>query len=163
MPRSPAWPRRRAESLSISRSIPRRRPAVGRPPLALVFGVLMTLGLYASVLVHEFGHALTARIYDVPTDRVTLLVPRRRRIFRAAPASRAEAVVAIAGPLTSYAIAFGLWFIAIATGHDFYLWQLVVPRWRSSTSSWRRLTFYPRSHWTVDASCARCWPWPCHT
>ena len=42
------------------------------------------------------------------------------------PPAGAEAVVAIAGPLTSYAIAFGLWFIAIATGHDFYLWQLVV-------------------------------------
>ena len=45
---------------------------VGRSGLAFVFGALVTLGLYASVLVHEFGHALTAKRFGVKTERVTL-------------------------------------------------------------------------------------------
>ena len=102
-------------------------PAVGRPGLALFFGILVTLGLYASVLVHEFGHALTARLYNVPTERVTLWFLGGIASFERIPRQPgAEAVVAIAGPLTSYTIAFGLWFLAIATPHDAYLWQLVV-------------------------------------
>ena len=102
-------------------------PIVGRPGLALFFGVLVTLGLYASVLVHEFGHALTARLYDVPTERVTLWFLGGIASFERIPRQPgSEAVVAIAGPLTSYAIALGLWFMAIATSQDAYLWQLVV-------------------------------------
>jgi Zn-dependent protease/CBS domain-containing protein len=118
---------REASRPSGTADAPAPAPGVGRPGLALLFGVLVTLGLYASVLVHEFGHALTARLYNVPTERVTLWFLGGIASFERIPRQPgAEAIVAIAGPLTSYAIAFGLWFIAIATSQDAHLWQLVI-------------------------------------
>lgn len=74
-----------------------------------LLGAVGALGLFSSVLVHELGHALTARAYGVKTLRITLWflggvaqlddLPRRRG---------AEAVVAIAGPITSALISMGL-------------------------------------------------------
>ncbi len=67
-----------------------------------LLGAAGALGLFASVLIHELGHALVARAYGVKTLRITLWflggvaqldeMPRRRG---------AEAVVAIVGPITS--------------------------------------------------------------
>lgn len=67
-----------------------------------LLGIAAAVGLFASVLIHELGHALVARAYGVKTERITLWflggmaqlaeLPRRRL---------AEAVVAIAGPITS--------------------------------------------------------------
>lgn len=67
-----------------------------------LLGLAAAIGLFLSVLIHELGHALTARAYGVRTLRITLWflggvaqleeMPRRRG---------AEAVVAIAGPVTS--------------------------------------------------------------
>lgn len=100
---------------------------VARPGLALLFGLLVTLGLYASVLIHEFGHALTARMYGVPTERVTLWFLGGIASFERIPRQPgAEAVVAIAGPLTSYAIAGLLWIVSFSTSADLYLWQLII-------------------------------------
>ena len=100
---------------------------IGRPGLAFGFGALVTLGLYASVLVHEFGHALTARGFGVRTDRVTLWFLGGIASFERMPRQPgAEAVVAVVGPLTSYAVAGGLWLAAFATPADWFGWQLVV-------------------------------------
>ena len=75
-----------------------------------LLGLAAALGLFASVLVHELGHALTARAYGVRTQRITLWflggvaqlddMPRR---------PGAEAIVAIAGPITSGALSWVLW------------------------------------------------------
>ena len=51
----------------------------------------------AGILVHEFGHALTARMYNVPTERVTLWFLGGIASFERIPRQPgAEAVVAIA-------------------------------------------------------------------
>lgn len=82
--------------------------ATGAAPWLL--GATAAVGLFASVLVHELGHAITARAYGVRTQRITLWflggvaqlddVPRRRG---------AEAIVAIVGPITSGGLSALLW------------------------------------------------------
>lgn len=103
------------------------REQVARPGIAFAFGILMTIGLYVSVLVHEFGHALTARLYGVRTDRVTLWLLGGVASFERMPRHPgAEAIVAIVGPLTSYAVAGLLWGLSVATPQDATLWQLTI-------------------------------------
>lgn len=75
-----------------------------------LLGASAAIGLFASVLVHELGHAIVARVYGVRTQRITLWflggvaqlddVPRKRG---------AEAIVAIVGPITSGALSLLLW------------------------------------------------------
>ena len=94
---------------------------VARPGIAFAFGALMTIGLYASVLVHEFGHALTARIFGVKTERVTLWFLGGVAGFERMPRQPgAEAVVAIVGPLVSYAVA-GLLAVTFVLTPDAWL------------------------------------------
>ena len=101
--------------------------AVERPGLALAFGAAVTLGLYLSVLVHEFGHALTARLFGVNTDRVTLWFLGGIASFERMPRQPgAEAIVAIVGPLTSLAVAGLLWMLSSLSDGDAYAWQFVV-------------------------------------
>jgi Zn-dependent protease len=79
------------------------------PPL---LGVTAAIGLFISVLIHEFGHALTARRYHVRTLRITLWFLGGVAQFDDIPRQRgAEAVVAIAGPITSISLAGGLWLL----------------------------------------------------
>lgn len=99
----------------------------GRPVAGFLFGVALTLGLYLSVLVHEFGHALTALPYGVKTERITLWFLGGLAGFKQMPRQKgAEAVVAIAGPITSLAVAGVCLALAIVSSGEATVWQLVV-------------------------------------
>ena len=75
-------------------------------------GFAAAIGLFASVLVHEFGHALTARVYGVGTRSITLWLLGGVAALDRIPRQRgAEAVVAIVGPVVS-AVLGGLLFAA---------------------------------------------------
>lgn len=68
-----------------------------------VFGLL---GLAASIVVHEFAHSLVARRYDMPIRGITLFVFGGVAEMQEEPTSaKGEFLMAIAGPVTSVAIA----------------------------------------------------------
>ena len=84
-----------------------------------LLGLIAAIGLFASVLVHELGHAVIARLYGVEVQEITLWFLGGLAQFEELPKQRgAEAVVAVAGPVTSLilaALGFGASFLA-ATG-----------------------------------------------
>lgn len=73
-------------------------------------GMLAALGLFLSVLIHELGHSLVGFRYGLKVKSITLWILGGVAQFERMPRRRgAEAVVAIAGPVTSYALGLGCW------------------------------------------------------
>lgn len=84
-----------------------------------IIGTFAAAGLFLSVLIHEFGHVLTGRLYGVRTRRVTLWLLGGVAEFESMPRQRgAEAVIAIAGPLTSFAVAGAFALLVFVTPID---------------------------------------------
>lgn len=78
-----------------------------------LLGLASALGLMLSVLIHELAHALTARRYGVEIKEIRLWILGGVAQFKAMPQQpRAEAVVAIMGPVTSAALGALLWWLA---------------------------------------------------
>src|SRR5690606_10083870 len=78
--------------------------------VAWLVGLVAALGLFASVLVHELGHAVVARLYGVRTLEIRLWFLGGVAQFKDLPRRRgAEAIVALAGPATSLALGALLW------------------------------------------------------
>lgn len=77
---------------------------------AVVTAVLFTLAVFASVIVHEYGHALTARRFGVRTRRITILPIGGVASLEQIPNEpKQELAIAIAGPLTTFAIIVALY------------------------------------------------------
>ena len=75
-----------------------------------LLGGVAAVGLFASVLVDELGHAVTARAYGVKTLEIRLWFLGGVARLDEMPRGRgAEAVVAVAGPITSVVIGALLW------------------------------------------------------
>jgi Zn-dependent protease len=83
---------------------------------AYAFGALCALALFASVVAHEFAHALVARRFGVRTDAITLFLFGGVATLEREPATpRADALIAFAGPAMSAllaVLAFGATFAA---------------------------------------------------
>lgn len=87
-----------------------------------VAGATGVVGFLASILVHEFAHALTARRFDVGTESIQLwALGGVARLSRESPTARAEGWIAIAGPAASVALGvlgIGSWLALGAGGTE---------------------------------------------
>lgn len=99
------------------------------------WGISAALGFFASIVIHELGHALAARLQGIHPSRITLLVFGGVVEFDEPPPSPGiELLVAIAGPAVSGALALSCWLLAGLAGWSYDLTILLnLMAWTNGT------------------------------
>jgi Zn-dependent protease/CBS domain-containing protein len=80
-------------------------------------GVIFVILVFASVVFHELSHALVARHYGVNVlDIILLPIGGMARVANSPEKPSQEVLIAVAGPIASFVLAFLLWFAADTFG-----------------------------------------------
>lgn len=91
--------------------------------LGLVGGVTATVAFFASILAHEFGHAIVARHYGVNTESIDLwALGGVARLDREPPSPRADGLIALAGPVLSLLIGLAAFGAGMALQSSVLVW-----------------------------------------
>jgi Zn-dependent protease len=87
--------------------------------LPTVFTLMLVPALLLFVLMHEYGHALTARMFGIQTRDITLYpLGGVARLERMSEVPIEEIVISLAGPAVNVALSVMLGLIVFATGAD---------------------------------------------
>ena len=80
-----------------------------------IMGIGGAIGLFASIIVHEFAHSLVARRFGIPMTGITLFIfGGVAEMSDEPPSPRAEFWMAVAGPAASLVVAGSCWAAAAA-------------------------------------------------
>jgi len=98
-------------------------------------GIAGALGLFGSIVIHEFSHSIVARYYGVPMKGITLFIfGGVAEMEEEPPNPKTEFLMAIAGPLASVAIGGVFYAIGAAARTSWPIEFLAVVGYLSSTN-----------------------------
>lgn len=81
-----------------------------------IMGIIGAIGLFLSIIAHEFSHSLVARRYGLPMKGITLFIFGGMAEMSDEPSSaKAEFMMAVAGPISSIVIA-GVFYAVHSAG-----------------------------------------------
>lgn len=93
----------------------------------IILGALTALFLFASALIHELLHSLTAKRNGLEVNRITLfLFGGIAELFEEPKNAKSEFKIALAGPLTSFILAGIFWVIFLLTKSHNGLFNITV-------------------------------------